>query len=78
MGGSRKVIKDFATEKWHYYTYQLKTSELDLHKVKEVLIEIGYTVKPVRVMMNRNRIPQSLIKVELIQGLANLGNEKIT
>lgn len=73
----RKIVELFDKEQKKYYTYQLKStkglvviikgidSSVSPDEIKEELAEEGYEVKSVTNIINNNKIPQPMFKVEL-------------
>lgn len=72
-----KLVKFFDAEKKNYYTYQLKSSKglvvvikgidssVPIDEIKTELDKEGYEVKSIINIINKNKIPQPMFKVEL-------------
>ena len=101
----RKIVDNFDSENKNYYTYQLKSakglkvilkgidSSVPIEEIKEALESEGFEVKSVHNILNKNKIPQPLFRVEIsfnssqlkkkssshpIYGLRYLLNRRIT
>lgn len=73
----RKISKYLTDEKKNFYTYQLKSSKglmvvvkgiessVQPEEIKEALEELGYKIKNVVNIFNRDKIPQPMFRVEL-------------
>lgn len=73
----RAIVNKFDTEKKNYYTYQLKSakglnviikgidSTVPISDIKNALQSEGYEVKSIHNILNKNKIPQPLFRVEI-------------
>lgn len=73
----RAVVKYFDDSKKNYYSYQLKSdkglsvvikgieSDVPIEEIKEGIEAEGYKVKSVFNIINRNKVPQPMFKVEI-------------
>lgn len=73
----RNIINFFDENKKSYYTYQLKSakglsvvlkgieSSVPTTEIKEALESVGYEVKSIQNVVNKNKIPQPLFRVEI-------------
>lgn len=73
----RKVVHSFDAEGKNYYTYQLKSakglivvvkgidSSVPTNDIKEALESEGYEIKSIHNILNRNKTPQPLFRVEV-------------
>ncbi|GBP96766.1 Nucleic-acid-binding protein from transposon X-element [Eumeta japonica] len=73
----RKLVKSLDLEKKSYYTYQLKSakglvvvvkgidSSVPLADIKDALELEGYEVKSVFNILNKNKVPQPMFKIEI-------------
>ena len=74
----RDVVKDLEANGKKFYTYQLKSSkgisavikgiepDVDPEEIKEALGDSGFHVKAVINIVNRNKVPQPMFKVDLL------------
>lgn len=80
----RAVSTYLNNEKRNYYTYQLKSSKglvvvikgiessVDPEEIKSALQESGYDTKMVTNILNKNKVPQPMFKVELAPNASKL------
>ena len=73
----REIIKFLTEKNKKFYTYQLKSSKglkvifkgvdscVDPREIKDALEELGYSIKSVVNIFNKQKIPQPMFKVEL-------------
>lgn len=84
----RTVVKCFDAEKRNYYTYQLKSakglivvikgidSSVPTNEIKSALETEGYEVKSIHNILNRDKIPQPLFRVEIAFHVSQLKNKR--
>jgi len=85
----RIVVKDLEENNKNFYTYQLKSSkgisavikgidsEVDPDEIKNALGELGFHAKAVINIVNKNKVPQPMFKVDLMPGLQNLKKNEV-
>lgn len=86
----RIIVDCFDSEKRNYYTYQLKSakgllvvikgidSSVPADEIKEALESEGYEVKSVHNIINKNKVPQPIFRVEISYNSSRLKKKSDT